>query len=110
MKKLLALLMTAFLLISMVACSGNSYKVTVDDQDITLYEPLSKRYEAGEQVVIKTHMATDISVECFVNGKSVGTQTAIKTGDNYTHWEFYFEMPAEDVTITFEVRDGFLVD
>ncbi len=109
MKKFLIMLISAIMLISMVACSDSGYKVTVDDQNITLYEPLSKRYDAGEQVIIKTHIATDVSVECFVNGKSVGTQTAIKTDDGY-HWEFYFEMPAEDVTITFEVKDGFLVD
>ncbi|MBQ7913856.1 MAG: hypothetical protein IJ308_09025, partial [Clostridia bacterium] len=66
-----------------------------------------KRYEAGETVIIKTAIVTDVSVEAFVNGESIGTQTAVKTGDEYTHWEFTFVMPECDVTLTFVISDGF---
>ena len=85
-----------------------SYSVTVEDGDEFLYENLSRKYKEGEQVVVKTHMLTDVSLIVYVNGKSLGSEKAIKTGDRYTHWEYYFTMPSEDVTITFEVKDGFL--
>ena len=90
------------------AGSVKSYSVTVEDGDKFLYENLNRKYKEGEQVVVKTHMLTDASLIVYVNGKSLGSEEAIKTGDRYTHWEYYFTMPSEDVTITFEVKDGFL--
>ena len=90
------------------AGSVKRYSVTVEGGDKFLYENLSRKYKEGEQVVVKTHMLTDVSLIVYVNGKSLGSEKAIKTGDRYTHWEYYFTMPSEDVTITFEVKDGFL--
>ena len=87
-----------------------SYSVTVEDGDEFLYENLNLKYKEGEQVVIKTNIILDMSLTVYVNGKSIGTGKAIKTGDEYTHWEYYFTMPSEDVTITFEEKDGMLVD
>ena len=87
-----------------------SYSVTVEDGDEFLYENLSRKYKEGEQVVMKTNSILDMSLTVYVNGKSIGTGKAIKTGDEYTHWEYYFTMPSEDVTITFEEKDGMLVD
>lgn len=85
-----------------------SYSVTVEDGDEFLYENLNLKYKEGEQVVIKTNIILDMSLTVYVNGKSIGTGKAIKTGDEYTHWEYYFTMPSEDVTITFEEKDGML--
>ena len=85
-----------------------SYSVTVEDGDEFLYENLNRKYKEGEQVVIKTNSILDMSLTVYVNGKSIGTGKAIKTGDEYTHWEYYFTMPSEDVTITFEEKDGML--
>ena len=87
-----------------------SYSVTVEGGDEFLYENLNRKYKEGEQVVIKTNIILDMSLTVYVNGKSIGTGKAIKTGDEYTHWEYYFTMPSEDVTITFEEKDGMLVD
>lgn len=87
-----------------------SYSVTVEGGDEYLYENLSREYKEGERVVIKTHILTDVSLIVYMNGESLGSETAIKTGDRYTHWEYYFTMPGEDVTLTFEVKDGFLPD
>ncbi len=106
MKKIIALCLASVLAFCMVGCSTGSYKLTVNDREELLYEQPNKRYQAREEVVIKTHILTDVDMECFVNGKSVGKQTAVKTGDHYTHWEYYFEMPSEDVTITFEIVGG----
>ena len=85
-----------------------SYSVTVEDGDEFLYENLNLKYKEGEQVVIKTNIILDMSLTVYVNGKSIGTGKAIKTGDEYTHWEYYFTMPSEDVMITFEEKDGML--
>ena len=85
-----------------------SYSVTVEDGDEFLYENLNLKYKEGEQVVIKTNIILDMSLTVYVNGKSIGTGKAIKTGDEYTHWECYFTMPSEDVMITFEEKDGML--
>ncbi len=85
-----------------------SYSVTVEDGDEYLYENLNRKYKEGEQVVIKTNIILDMSLTVYVNGGSIGMGKAIKTGDEYTHWEYYFTMPSEDVTITFEEKDGML--
>ena len=92
--------------------AGNvkSYSVTVEGGDEFLYEDLSRKYKEGEQVIVKTNIILDMSLTVYVNGESIGTGKAIKTGDEYTHWEYYFTMPSEDVTITFEEKDGMLVD
>lgn len=92
------------------AGSVKSYSVTVEGGDEFLYEDLSRKYNEGEQVVVKTNIILDMSLTVYVNGESIGTGKAIKTGDEYTHWEYYFTMPSEDVTITFEEKDGMLVD
>ena len=85
-----------------------SYSVTVEGGDEFLYENLSRKYKEGEQVVVKTNIILDMSLTVYVNGKSLGSEKAIKTGDRYTHWEYYFTMPSENVTITFEEKDGML--
>lgn len=91
------------------AGSVKSYSVTVEGGDEFLYENLNRKYKQGEQVVIKTNIILDMSLTVYVNGESIGTGKAIKTGDEYTHWEYYFTMPNEDVTITFEEKDGMLL-
>ncbi len=110
MKKVLSLLLVLIISITMVACSelnSDTYNLIIVDPSNLLYEQPSKSYEAGEQVVIKTKILYDADIECYANGKSLGGHEDIKTDGIYTHWEFYFEMLAEDVTITFEVKDGF---
>ena len=63
-----------------------SYSVTVEGGDEFLYENLNRKYKEGEQVVVKTNIILDMSLTVYVNGKSIGTGKAIKTGDEYTHW------------------------
>ncbi len=87
-------------MLSAASCRSEHYRLTVDDPYTLLHEQPEKEYRAGEHVTIKTGIVIDADVECFVNGESIGKQTVAMTGDKYTHWEFYFEMPAEDVTLT----------
>lgn len=110
MKKLLAILLCLCSLFVLASCGSESYSVKVKGGDEYLYEEPNRRYKEGEQVVIKTNIFLDMSLTVYVNGQSIGTGKAIKTGDEYTHWEYYFTMPNEDVTITFEEKDGMLVD
>lgn len=110
MKKLLAILLCLCSLFVLASCGSESYSVKVKGGDEYLYEEPNRRYEEGEQVVIKTNIFLDMSLTVYVNGQSLGTGKAIKTGDEYTHWEYYFTMPNEDGTITFEEKDGMLVD
>ncbi len=84
-----------------------SYSVTVEDDEF-LYEKLNDKYKEGEQVVVKTEILLDASITVYVNGESIGMGQAIETGDEYTHWEYYFTMPSEDVVIRLEITDGFL--
>ena len=108
MKKTLSLVLALItLLFCFFGCdNGKSYKVTVENEEY-LYERLERRYKAGDQVVVKCHMMTDVSLIVYMNGESLGQEKAIKIDGVYTHWEYYFTMPSEDVTLTFEVKDGF---
>ncbi len=103
MKKLLVLLALALLL---VGCTPTRYRLTVEGDRDLLYESPEGRYLPDTQIVIKTHIIYDVGLECFVNGESIGTQTAVQTDGTYTHWEFYFTMPEENVTVTFETVGG----
>lgn len=112
MKKSLSLVLVMItLLLCLVGCNNSKkFVLTVEGGEEYLYEKLNRKYEAGEQVVVKTHILTDVSLTVYMNNISLGTGEAIKTNDQYTHWEYYFTMPSEDVTLTFDVKDGFLVD
>ncbi len=85
----------------------DSYSVKVENDEF-LYEKLNDKYKEGEQVVVKTEILLDASITVYVNGESIGMGKAIETGDEYTHWEYYFTMPSKDVVIKLEVTDGFL--
>ncbi len=88
------------------SCSVNTYELTVDvsaASGVKFIEKLEKRYGAGTEVTVKMHILTDVDVVGYLNGKSLGRQTAIKTGNEYTHWEFYFTMPKKDATLRFEI-------
>ncbi len=107
MKKIIALGLVCILIFTMAGCALDFYTLTVAEADRELLDmPPVRICRAGQQVVIKTHILYDADMECFVNGKSIGKQTAVQTGGRYTHWEYYFEMPAENVTVTFEITGG----
>ncbi len=107
MKKTISLLL-AFLLFVMplCGCRPTRFELTVEGERDLLYESPEGRYDPDTEIVIKTHIVYDADVECFVNGKSIGTQTTIMTDGEYTHWEFYFTMPAEDVVVTLKTVGG----
>ena len=60
---------------------------------------LQKDYRPGQAITIKTGILHDADLELYVNGVFISKQTAVKTDGTYTHWEFYFTMPEQDVVI-----------
>lgn len=119
MKKILKALICSVLLVvmamSVAACAGNddlqdadSYRLTVQDPHRYIIENLQESYKAGDKVTVKTEILHDASIVAFLDGVSLGAEKPVKTGNNYTHWEFYFVMPAHDSVLSLEFRDGFL--
>ncbi len=105
-KTVLGFFVLILLLSAFAACTPPHYKLTVENADRYLYERPEKHYAEGDTVVIRTHIILDADLICFVNGKSIGTGKAIMTDGKYTHWEYTFTMPGEEVTVTFEVSGG----
>lgn len=113
MKKILSALFCSVLLVVMVmsvaACTdAETYRLTVQDPEGHILENLQKSYKAGEAVTVKTGIIYDASLVALLDGVSLGSGIAVQTGDSYTHWEFYFTMPAQDAVLSFEIKDGFL--
>ncbi len=82
---------------------GYTLAVLEECRDLLYEDPSGRKYDAGESVVIKTHIIYDADIECYINGKSIGRYTVIETDGKYTHWEFYFEMPEENVTVELKI-------
>lgn len=111
MKKLKLFALTALaLIISLVGvgCFSGSYRLSVEASYDYLIEKLDGYYEAGEKVTVKTVILTDTELIAYLDGVALESAMPIETNGEYTHWEFYFEMPDHDATLTFEARDGFL--
>lgn len=73
---------------------------------VILLEQPRRRYEAGEQVTIKTETLHDAGISASLNGQSV-EKRGVRTENGY-HLEFTFVMPEGDAVLRFEVTDGFL--
>ena len=82
------------------------YSLTVYDPSGYIIEPLQRTYKAGEKVTVKTEIIYDVDLVAFLDGISLGIETPVKTDDYYTHWEFYFIMPAHDAALSFELCGG----
>ena len=87
------------------ACAGNLLTIEKPDAVILLEQP-RRRYEAGEQVTIKTETLHDAGISASLNGQSV-EKRGVRTENGY-HLEFTFVMPEGDAVLRFEVTDGFL--
>ena len=87
------------------ACAGNRLTIEKPDAVILLEQP-RRRYEAGEQVTIKTETLHDAGISASLNGQSV-EKRGVRTENGY-HLEFTFVMPEGDAVLRFEVTDGFL--
>lgn len=80
--------------------NSKQFDLTCNDPEGYLIENLNSRYVLGERIVVKTKTLPEEDLICYVNGRYLDSQTPVFDGDDL-HWEFYFEMPAENVTITF---------
>lgn len=85
---------------------GDEYALTVQDPHGHIIEPLKDTYKAGEKVTVKTTILYDVGMIAYLDGVSLGSETAVKTGDSYTHWEYYFIMPDHDAVLSFEFYGG----
>ena len=81
------------------------YSLTVVDPDNYVIERLYDGYQAGTSVTVKTEVLLDVDMIAYLDGESLGKQTAVLENDEY-HWEFYFIMPSHDATLTFELSGG----
>lgn len=89
--------------------SATRYKLTVQDPNGYLIEDLQDKYEAGEEVIVKTNVLSDGDLVAYLNGVSLGleTQTVEKDGN---HWEFYFDMPSHDAVLSFALSEGLTIN
>ncbi|MCH5351475.1 MAG: hypothetical protein J1F39_05870 [Clostridiales bacterium] len=85
--------------------AGKYYTLNVIDLDNYIIERLNGTYKAGTSVTVKTEVLLDVDMIAYLNGESLGRQTAVLENDEY-HWEFYFTMPECDSTLTFELSGG----
>lgn len=92
--------------------TADKHKLTVDDHAGMLIEKVDGKYASGEVVTIKTEMLMDAYLEFSLNGEVLKLrETPIENAQGeYTHWEFYITMPDKDAVLTYEIKDGFLVD
>lgn len=81
------------------------YRLNVYDPNGYIIEPLKETYMAGENVIVKTEVLFDVDMITYLDGVSLGVQTAVLENDEY-HWEYYFVMPSHDATLTFTLSGG----
>ena len=102
-RRLLAMAAILFCVIGLFSFSGCTakYKLSIKNEpNIAVLSRLKTRYAAGEQVMVVTEVVLDADVEVFLNGQSIGKQTAVYTENGY-QWEYYFDMPARNAVLKF---------
>ena len=85
---------------------SNEYNIVYEDLDgwlIEGYFPNSAK--EGDTVILRANPIMDADLELYVNGEKIN-----QTYADYDYWEYVFTMPAEDVTVTKKVVEGFLPD
>ena len=81
-RRLLAMAAILFCVIGLFSFSGCTakYKLSIKNEpNIAVLSRLKTRYAAGEQVMVVTEVVLDADVEVFLNGQSIGKQTAVYT-------------------------------
>ncbi|MCH5152103.1 MAG: hypothetical protein J1F65_05560 [Clostridiales bacterium] len=86
-----------------------AYKLTVQDPNGYLIENLEDRYEAGEEITVKTNMSHDEDLIVYLDGLSLGSETLIYEKGEY-HREFYFKMPSHDAVLSLALSNEFTKD
>ena len=97
------LLLCSFCLLA-TAC-GEKYQLTVIDPSNLIVEPLKNSYKVGKIVTVKVDILMDAYVVVYLDGKECKKS---QTDGESPYWEFYFEMPDRDATLTLEIKEGFL--
>jgi len=90
-------------LMLLIGCNKtNKYHLDVDDPDNYILEELDKKYYSGEKITVKASIIHDVDLNLYLDNKFECSQTVIEENGNYTHWEFYFTMPAHNTKISFK--------
>ncbi|MBO5481249.1 MAG: hypothetical protein J6A63_08695 [Clostridia bacterium] len=83
------------------------YKVTIVDKYNEFYDkPTEEYFEAGTIITLHCYPIMDADLVMYINGERVGIQNAVEGADGYYIWEYSFVVPAEDITITFQMSGG----
>lgn len=90
------------------ACADDGYKLTVQDPEHLIIEKLKDRYAADEKITVKTGMLHDAVITVYLDGVALENGTPVEDNGEYTHWEYYFVMPAHNAVLSLETSDGFL--
>lgn len=88
-------------------CYNDSlYKVTIVDKNNRFFDkPTEGYFEEGTIITLHCRPIMDADLVMYINGERVATQYVIDSEDGYL-WEYSFVVPAEDVTVTFEISGG----
>lgn len=113
MRKITTVLLSMIVFLSTLFCVSCTvkYKLIVDiskAQGVNFLQELDESYHPGTSLTVKTPIYTDIDLWAYLDGEPLGKQRPVKTGDEYSHWEFYFTMPERDAVLSFEwkANDG----
>ena len=107
MKKLLLLLLLAFLLLVPTGCFNNTkhkltYEGLEEEKDMLYSYPKEGLYKAGEELVIKVHKVTDTSLHIFLNKEDLrptDSERIKENDDSFSVIVFKFKMPDNDLVI-----------
>ncbi|HOE53870.1 MAG TPA: hypothetical protein PK460_01820 [Bacilli bacterium] len=109
MKKLLTSFLLGLLLLA--GCENTrKYRFTIIDTDRTVLSKHKDRYSAGEAIRIETVMLTDVIVSMYVNDEFYNNATTAENNVGQSVFVYDFIMPTYDVTITFVIKDGMIVE
>ena len=84
------------------------YKVTIVENryDKFFDKPTGEYFEAGTVITIHCYPIMDADLVMYINGERIGIQHSVEGEDGYYIWEYSFVVPAEDITITFQMSGG----
>ena len=86
---------------------GLLYKVTIVDKYNEFFDkPTGEYFEEGTVITMHCYPIMDADLVMYINGERVGIQNAVEGADGYYIWEYSFVVPAEDITITFQMSGG----
>ena len=111
MKKLWSYVLIIVLFTTTFFCGSCTvkYNLKVDlskAEGVEFLEELPESCHPGTSLTVKVPIYTDVDLWAYLDGEAIGKQRPIKTDGEYSHWEFYFTMPENDATLSFEWKNN----